>query len=424
MEFHINLAKDTGQPTFGKNTAVIFILVILAVLASAGFGREAAAPPKRAASAGGAKESVPSFPYIAEITGDNVNIRSGRGTNYYGCGKLNKGDRVKVVNHQFGWSCIVPPAGSFSWISTQYIGIDLDDPNVGIVTGDGVRVYAGSDSIKPMHSTTLQRKLNWGDKVELLGEVKENYHKIAPPAGAYLWVSTQYTKVAVPVGEVPPTVIVSPPDTTVRPPDTTVRPPDTTVRPPDTTVRPTVVVRPDIAAGPALEKYKALENLIEAERVKPIAQQNYENIKKALTEIAGSKKAGKAIRYSEFALKLVERYELAFKVEKAVRLQDAELQRILEGIDKARVINLAEVEDLGRFAVIGQFQTFVTYGPGHYRIIDDSGKTVCYALPTRSVSTMDLSKLVGRKVGLVGTIEPHPQTASALVRFTQVVELK
>jgi len=423
MEFNINLAKDTGQTTFGKNTlvlrseallrrvvAVIFILVILAVLASAGFGREAVRPPERAASAGGAEASVPSFPYVAEITGDNVNIRSGRGTNYYGCGKLNKGDRVKVVNHQFGWSCIVPPAGSFSWISTQYIGIDLDDPTVGIVTGDGVRVYAGSDSIKPMHSTTLQRKLNWGDKVELLGEVKENYHKIAPPAGAYLWVSTQYTKVAVPVGEVPPTVIV--------------RPPDTTVRPPDTTVRPIVVVRPDITAGPALEKYKALEALIEAERVKPIAQQNYENIKKALTEIAGSKKAGKAVRYSEFALKLVERYELAFKVEKAVRLQDAELQRILEGIDKARIIRLAEVEDLGRFAVIGQFQIFVTYGPGHYRIIDDADKTVCYALPTRSVSTTDLSKLVGRKVGLVGKIEPHPQTASALVRFIQVVELK
>ncbi len=422
MEFHINLSKDKEQTTSGKNTAVIFILVILAVLASAGFGREAAGLPERAVSAGGAEESVPSFPYIAEITGDNVNIRSGRGTNYYGCGKLNKGDRVKVVNHQFGWSCIVPPAGSFSWISTQYIGIDLDNPTVGIVTGDGVRVYAGSDSIKPMHSTTLQRKLNWGDKVELLGEVKENYHKIAPPAGAYLWVSTQYTKVAVPVGEVPPTVIVRPPDTTVRPPDTTVSPP------PDTTVRPIVVVRPDITAGPALEKYKALEALIEAERVKPIAQQNYENIKKALAEIAGSKKAGKAVRYSEFALKLVERYELAFKVEKAVRLQDAELQRILDGIDKARVINLAEVEDLGRFAVIGQFQTSNIYAGRaeliHYRIIDDSGKTVCYALPTGSASKMDLSKLVGRKVGLVGTIEPHPQTAGALVRFTETVELR
>ena len=415
MEFHINLAKDTGPKKLKTqnsklktvDTGVVFIIVILAVLASAGFGREAAGPPERAAPAGGAEESVLPFPYIAEITGDNVNIRSGRGTNYYICGKLNKGDRVKVVDHQLGWSCIVPPAGSFSWISTQYIGIDPDKPTVGIVTGDGVRVYAGSDSIRPMQSTTKQPKLNWGDKVELLGEVKDNYHKIAPPAGAYLWVSTQYTKVVGPVGEVRPTVVVSPPDNTVGP---------------------RVAIPMDISAEAALKKYKALKALIEAERVKPIAQQDYENIKKTLAEIVGSKKAGKAARYSEFALKLVERYELAFKVEKAVRLQDAELQRILVGIDKARTIRLAEVENLGRFAVIGQLETSSIYGsePGlkHYRIIDDSGKTVCYALPTGSVSKMDLSKLVGRKVGLVGTIEPHPQTAGALVRFTETVELR
>ncbi len=413
MEFHINLAKDTGPKKLKTqnsklktvDTGVIFILVILAVLASAGFGREAAGPPERAAPAGGARAGVPSFPYVAEITGDNVNIRSGRGTNYYSCGKLNKGDRVKVVDHQLGWSCIVPPAGSFSWISTKYIGIDPDKPTVGIVTGDGVLVYAGSDLIKPMHSTTKQPKLNWGDKVKLLGEVKDNYYKIAPPAGAYLWVSTQYTKALGPVGKVPPTVVVPPP----------------------TVVRPPVVVRTDISAEATLKKYKALENLIEAERVKPIVQQNYENIKKALAEIVGSEKAGKAARYSEFALKLVERYELAFKVEKAVRLQDAELQRILEGIDKARTIRLAEVEDLGRFAVIGQLRTSSVYGPEpelkHYLIIDDSGKSVCYALPTGSASNMDLSKLEGRKVGLVGTIEPHPQTAGALVRFTETVEL-
>jgi len=407
MEFHINLAKDTGQPTFGKNTAVILTLVILVVLASVGSGREAAVPPERAASAGDTNESVISFPYIAEITGDNVYVRSGRGTNYYSCGKLNKGDRVKVVNHQFGWSCIVPPAGSFSWISMEYIGVDTDDPTIGIVTGDGVRVYAGSDSIKPIHSTTLQRQLNWGDKVKLLGEVKDKYHKIAPPDGAYVWVSTQYTKVVGTVGEVRPTVDVSPP----------------------TVVKPIPkVVRTDISAEAALKKYYALAKLIEAERAKPIAQQNYEKIKKELTEIAGSEKADKAARYSESALKLVERYEWAFKVEKAVRLQDAELQRILEGIDKARIIKLAEVEDLGRFAAIGQLKTSNIYGTEpelkHYRIIDDSGKTICYALPTGSASKMDLSKFVDRKVGLVGTIEPHPQTENALVRFIETVELR
>ena len=60
----------------------------------------------------------------------------------------------------------------------------------------------------------------------------------------------------------------------------------------------------------------------------------------------------------------------------------------------------------------------------HYRITDVSGRTVCYALAKGPVSKKDLTKLVGRKVGLVGRIEPHLATKSALVRFTEVVELK
>jgi uncharacterized protein YgiM (DUF1202 family) len=406
MEFHINFAKDKGQTTSGKNTAVIFILILLTVLASAGSGRETSTRLGRSAPVRDANAIDPSFPYFAEIIGDNVNVRSGRGTNYYSCGKLNKGDRVKVVSQQFGWSCIVPPAGSFSLISTQYIGIDPDKPTVGIVTGDGVQIYAGADLLKPMHSNTRQIKLNWGDTVELLGVVKDNYHRVVPPTGAYLWVSTQYIKALATAKEVKPTID----------------------KPPKTTTSPPKVVRPNLSAEAALKKYHALEKLIAAERAKPIAQQNYTNIKKTLTEIVDSKKAGKAARYSKSALKLVERYELVFKVEKDVRLQDAELHRILEGIDRARTTRLAEVENLGRFAVIGQLKTSSVYGsePGlkHYRITDNSGKTVCYAVPTGSVSNTDLTKLLGRKVGLVGTIEAHPQTASALVRFVQTVELQ
>ena len=36
---------------------------------------------------------------------------------------------------------------------------------------------------------------------------------------------------------------------------------------------------------------------------------------------------------------------------------------------------------------------------------------------------LDLKSLIGKKVGLVGMIVPHPQTAGALGRFTHVVDL-
>jgi hypothetical protein len=308
-----------------------------------------------------------------------------------------------VVDSRYSWSRIVPPAGSFSWISKQYISADPNNAGVGIVTGDAVRVYAGSEHLKPIHSTTMQLRLDKSDKVRLTGEEKGDYYKIAPPEGTYLWVSTRYTKPMGSVEEVPITVE------------------------PQAEGVPAVVPTKIPAESGKLKEYYALEKQVKAERDKPILEQNYADIKKAFVELANDKGAGKAARYSEFALKQIERFELALVVEKEVRLQDAQLQQVKDRIEEARAAKLAEVRDLGGFAAIGQFETSSVYGPEaeliHYRIIDDSGKTVCYALPSGSASNVDLSRFLGRKVGLVGAIEPHTQTAGALVRFTEIVEL-
>ena len=375
----------------------LFAIVILTSLVSVGFAQEAATTPS-----GPAEAETPAFPYMAEITGDNVYVRSGPGTNFYYCGKLNKGDKVKVIGKQFSWARIVPPAGSFSWIYMQYVSIDPDNPTVGTVTGDRVRVHAGSDHLKPLYSKTLQGKLDKGDKVKLLGEQMDNYYKIAPLSFSYLWVSINFTKPLKEVKEV---------TKTVEPP---------VVEP---TTEPNEVVPEPVSPETSLEKYRALKEQFEAERAKPIDQQNYADIKEALIKIAGNKTAGKAARYAEFVLKQIKDFELVLEVSKAVRLQNEQLQNIRERIDKARATRLAEFEDLGRFAVVGQLQTFTTYGPGHYRIIDKSGKTICYALPSGRVSKVKLSRLIDQKVGLVGTIEPHRQTANALVRFTEIAEL-
>jgi len=378
----------------------LFILVILASIASISFAQPATILPEESASADDANAvSAPSFPYVAEITGDDVNIRSGPGTNYYSCGKLSKGDRVEVVSEQFGWSRIVPPAGSFCWISMQYVSVNLDNPTIGIITGDGVRVYAGSDYVEPMHSTSEQGRLNRGDKVKLLGEEKDDYYKIAPPSGAYLWVSTQYTKPAVPIVEMPPPIVEPIADAN-------------TVAPPEISVE-----------DEKLKEYYVLQKQIKAERAKPIDQANFADIKKRLTEIANNKEAGKAARYAKFVIRQIEGFELALAVAKEVQLQNAQLQQIMQRIDKARATRMAKAEDLGKFVVVGVFATFKTYGPGHYRIVDDSGKMICYALPSEQAAEMDLSEFIGRKVGLVGAIQPHPQTAGALVRFKEIVEL-
>jgi len=394
---HEKKLKIKNQSAKIRNSTIL-IFSFLFLICQVGLAKKSATSAREEAvtKTGDANEAAaPSFPYVAEITGDNLYVRSGPGTNYYHCGKLNKGDKVKVVDKQFSWSCIVPPAGSFSWISMQYVMIDPNDPTTGNVTGDEVRVYAGSDYVKPLYSTTLQGKLNRGDKVKLLGEQMDDYYKIAPPSFAYLWVSTDFIKPVVSVSEAAVT-----------------------------DVNETVAAAPAAVSGEArLGEYYAIEKQIRAEQAKPMDQQNYTNMKKALVEIANDKTAAKAARYAEFMVKQIEGFELALGVAKEVELQNKQLQQVKEGIVKARTRRLAEAEakNMGRFAIIGQLQAFTTYGPGHYRIVDESGKTVCYALPADKAAAMDVSKLVNRKVGLVGTIEPHPQTQGALVQFTKVV---
>jgi len=386
----------------------LFVFVIVASLVSVGFSQGAATGPVEGAA--GPEIETPPFPYDAVITADDVYIRSGPGTNFYHCGKFKKGDRVKVVARQFSWSRIVPPAGSFSWIAMQYVKIDPAGPGAGIVTGDNVRVYAGSDFVKPLYSTTLQDKLNTGDKVKLLGEQMDGYYKIAPPPAAYLWVSTNFTTPA------PPSAAPAPAPSAVETPARTAEEPNKAA--------PAVAPAATITPESALEKYRVLKGQVEAERAKPADQQNYTNFKKELTEIVKDPGAGKVARYAEFVLRQVEGYELARNVADAIRLQTDQLEKVKAGIDKARTARLAQIENVGRFAVTGEFQTYETFGPGNYRIVDESGKMVCYALPSDSAVQMDLAGMVGRKVGLVGTIEAYKPIAGALVRFTEIVELK
>jgi hypothetical protein len=291
------------------------------------------------------------------------------------------------------------------------VKIDPANPDMGIVTGNSVRVYAGSDYQKAMYSTTKQGLLDKDEKVKLLGEQADGYYKIAPPSFAYLWVSTQYTT------PVPKLIQPSTPPATVEP---------MPQGPNDTNAVAVEAVSTALKPAPPsyLEKYRALQKQVKAERAKPLEQQDYTELKKALNEIVNDKEAGRVARYAEFVVEQIKGYELALAVSKQVQLQNEQLEKTETGIEKAREARLAQVQNLGKFAVIGTLQSYVTLGPGHYRIVDASGKMICYALPSGAIAQMNLEALIGKKVGLVGEIEPHPATKKALVRFTQIVVME
>jgi len=345
--------------------------------------------------------------YVAEVLGNDVFIRSGAGTNFYQCGKLYTGDRVQVIKTQQGWSAIVPPPGCFSWISMQYVSINLQNPTMGIVTGDNVGVYTGSDFVEPMHSTSKQVVLSRGQTVKLLGEEKDDYYKIAPPQGAYLWVSSRYLQS---VNKTPSPLAVD-----VNMP----RPRATAKRPKD----PNAALDASLTG---LDLYYALSEKIKAERNKPIGEQNYAEIKKKLAELVADKDGGRAARYAEFTLKQVERYELAGRVAKEAEQQNKELKKITTKINEARKEKLEQIDDHSKFAIMGKLETSSVYaGPTkRYRMLDDTGKTICYVTPAGPIANADLSKYIGHKVGLVGTIEPHPDTSRVIIPFTEVVLLE
>lgn len=393
--------------------------VIIACLVTISFGQ--ATTPDTTSPGGQGSMTAQPFPYFAEITGDDVLIRTGAGTGYYDCGKFKKGDKIQVVGSQFTWSKIVPPPGCFSWISTQYVKIDPDNPSYGTVTGDNVRVYAGADNLRPTYSTSFQTRLSKGDKVKLLGEQLDDYYKIAPPQGAYLWVSTAYTNKITPTVEGPmPRIAMTPGVDTMQGTDMSAGTETGTTEVSDSNSTAAVEVKVETP----LDKYYDIQKQIEAERAKPTDQQDYTGIKEELEKIANDENAGKAARYAQAVIEQVKGYELAIEVGKTVKLQNEQLEKTKEQIDKARTKRLAEIKDLGKYAVIGTLENFMTYGPGHYRIVDDSDKTICTALPSQKASGKDFSSLVGKKVGLIGTIEPYQQTAGAVVRFDNVVSLE
>jgi uncharacterized protein YgiM (DUF1202 family) len=402
MQARVNLSVRSAWTRLSAGGMLILVLCAAALAQQAPVATTAQPPV-------GIGEPVvagrPAEPYVAEAIGNDVFIRSGPGTNFYQCGKLYAGDRVQVISVQLGWSCIIPPAGCFSWVSMQYVSINLDNPTMGIITGDNVGVYAGSDFVLPMHSTSKQVVLNRGQTVKLLGEEKDDYYKIAPPQNAYLWVSSQFLQTA---------------DRTIgRPPEVDV---GAMVKAPGEKS-----VAPDPNAPKTdLDLYYVLAEQIKAMQGKPVAERDYTEVKAKLTELAAKKDAGRAARYAEYTLKQVERFELAARATKELDLQKKELTKVEGKIDEARAAKLAQIDDLGKFAVIGTLESSSVYAGGpikRYRLLDESGKTICYVTPTGAAASVDHETLIGHKVGLVGTIQPHEASARAFVEYTEAVRL-
>lgn len=128
------------------------------------------------------------FQFVGEVNTNGIPVRSGPSNNFYSTMKLDRNQLVTVVGMKYDWLKIVPPKGSFSYVPQAYITRRGEGGKVGRVTST-LNVRAGS-SVNAM-KTTVQMKLEEGKDVEII-EAQDEYYKIVPPEGAYLYVHKQY----------------------------------------------------------------------------------------------------------------------------------------------------------------------------------------------------------------------------------------
>jgi len=131
------------------------------------------------------------FPWEGEVTGSNVYVRSGPGSNWYPTLKLNTGDRVLVLGDKFGWYEIAPPHGSFSFVDAAMV-TRTPGGTRGTTNQDRVYVRAGS-SLEERRRSATQVVLDKGAEVEITGET-DGFFRVKPPKGASLYISKSYVQ--------------------------------------------------------------------------------------------------------------------------------------------------------------------------------------------------------------------------------------
>ncbi len=408
------------------------------------------------------KPAEAEYPFVAEATADDVFVRSGRGPGYYHCGKINRRDRVTVVEEVGGWAKILPLPEHYSWIHKNYVKLNPQNPAVGTVTtvgGETVRVWAGSDYIEPIRSFSIQVRLNDGEVVELFDPAQPDtgdYYKIKVPSGGYLWVNSEFLRYVEPYqpkpeleAETPEPVEqkpltleerlgvddTTPPTPAAQPdqPDTEDEQEEDQPKETDESQEPSDKTTPEqpATAEPSketlyLQQCYELSEKINAELKKPITEQDYSEYKNQLTALLDDPEAGKADVYANLLLERIERFELAIGVSQTLKEQDQRLEQIKAQIERAHQAQLQRIPDPAEVPLFsGTVRPSFVYtgrtGQRRYLLTDGSGRIVCYMVPAGPEIAGRLDQLVGSSIGIRGDVISDPKALVTVVSVTTIV---
>jgi len=164
----------------------LFVAIALSIVPAAGTLAQDAVPQPDVANS--------KYQIDGVVNVDSVYVRSGPGEGYYPTQTLAKGTAITVVGIKFDWLKILPPDNSFSYVGAVFVDKSADGTG-GKINRNDVNIRAGS--LVNAMKTTVQTRLSSGDPVEIVGK-EDEYLKIKPPAGAYLYINKQYVTIARP----------------------------------------------------------------------------------------------------------------------------------------------------------------------------------------------------------------------------------
>lgn len=272
-----------------------------------------------------------SVPFVAKVTGINVNVRSGPGVAFRACTRISRPAKVRVVElEQNGkWAKILPPEGTFSVISKEYVKLS-GDGKTGTVTGSNVWTRAGGDllSFDSTRQLDLQARKQEGDQVKILGEAGI-FYKIEPPKGAYYYMTTDYLeRTDEPfAGTITATAPAEDPEDGDESADTTTQPADTVTVVVDKETKP----EPD----PRLQAFEAAKAELAQELEKPYERRDLRKVQATFQAIDVQKDdflkpyVEAYLRYIQTELKRAAARKAAEELVRQTnaKIQDLEIQR-------------------------------------------------------------------------------------------------
>lgn len=366
----------------------------------------------------------------------NALVYSSTGTKGYPTMRLKEGAQVTVVGYKGEWLTILPPEGSFCYVPRAFVNVN----GAGRGEGKGVvtkEVLAKAGSSMNPSKYTPQAKLSPNDTVTVVGDDGDEYLKIKPPEGAYLYVKKDEVAPMEPLVRRPDGVLTPP---APQPPAPTVASGGRETEPP--AVGPSVTVTPgpgDVAAAPPpavpaappstqpgtaalLQQLQKLEADFADMSKKPLLEQPVGDLLAQYEQLATNPSlpdvARRIVDVRTTTLKVRNEAREQFQ---AVQKQQQEFQerQKVAGVEGDEIKQRIKEIDIQVYAAVGTLRTSslqVAKTP-LYRLTDpQTGRTVVYVWGTDP----KVPDLIGQFVGVKGPMQTDGRLNLKVVTPTAV----